>query len=292
VPKVNASVSIFAGTGVAFDAGPGFSSGKTPGVRYMHVLAEAMAGFAEDEDTALQAHFTNTAPSIADLDGDGNYDVIVLGSVQNAAQTNREQGVALYAVRPDASRLPGFTAPVHFPEFLAGLWDFDGVNLVGATNPATFADFGPAGPGPEIVFAGFDGRIHAVGADGAIIWAFNFTNRDDELTAGIAVADLSGDGVPEVVFATYSVAAGQSDLVILDAGGNLRHTLPLPTSGSMAVPTIADVDGDGTLEIVVSLKDADENVESVRVYSVPGSATNCLLWPTGRGNLRRDGWVP
>jgi hypothetical protein len=24
---------------------------------------------------------------------------------------------------------------------------------------------------------------------------------------------------------------------------------------------------------------------------VPGSADNCLLWPTGRGNLLRNGWV-
>lgn len=59
----------------------------------------------------------------------------------------------------------------------------------------------------------------------------------------------------------------------------------MPTRGAMPVPTIADVNGDGTLEIVVSLKNAEDNVESVRVYTVPGSATNCLLWPTGRGSV-------
>jgi hypothetical protein len=42
---------------------------------------------------------------------------------------------------------------------------------------------------------------------------------------------------------------------------------------------------------VVSLKDAEDRVESVRVYEVAGSAANCLLWPTGRGNLQRDGFV-
>jgi hypothetical protein len=57
----------------------------------------------------------------------------------------------------------------------------------------------------------------------------------------------------------------------------------------MPVPTLADVDGDGALDIVVSLKDAEDKVESVRVYAVPGSAANCLPWPTARGNLRRDG---
>ena len=61
---------------------------------------------------------------------------------------------------------------------------------------------------------------------------------------------------------------------------------------AIAVPTLADVDGDGQVEIVVSLKDAEDKVESVRVYTVPGSSDNCLLWPTGRGNLLRSGLVP
>jgi hypothetical protein len=56
----------------------------------------------------------------------------------------------------------------------------------------------------------------------------------------------------------------------------------------MAVPTIADLDGDGTLEIVVNPKDEDRK-NSVLVFTVPGSAPNCLPWPTGRGNDLRSG---
>lgn len=52
-----------------------------------------------------------------------------------------------------------------------------------------------------------------------------------------------------------------------------------------------DVNGDGSLEIVVSLKDAVDRMESVLVYSVRGSATNCLSWPTGRGDLLRSAWA-
>jgi hypothetical protein len=59
----------------------------------------------------------------------------------------------------------------------------------------------------------------------------------------------------------------------------------------MPVPTLADVNGDGTVEILVSLKDAVDKVESVSVYTVPGSAANCLPWPTGRGDLLRSGWA-
>lgn len=60
----------------------------------------------------------------------------------------------------------------------------------------------------------------------------------------------------------------------------------------MAVPTIADADGDSDLDIVVSLKDSEDRARSVLVYEVSGSSSNCLSWPAGRGTLRRDGFVP
>lgn len=60
----------------------------------------------------------------------------------------------------------------------------------------------------------------------------------------------------------------------------------------MPVPTIADVDDDPELEIVVSMKDSDETTGQVRVYEVPGSADNCLPWPTGRHDYLRSGAVP
>ena len=112
------------------------------------------------------------------------------------------------------------------------------------------------------------------------------------LTGGVVVGDLSADGVPEVVFTSYSPDEGKSALYVLDASGKQLHRIALPKRGAMPVPTLADVDGDGTVDIVVSLKDAEDKVESVQVYRVPGSAMNCLPWPTGRGNLLRSGLVP
>ena len=103
------------------------------------------------------------------------------------------------------------------------------------------------------------------------------------------LADLSRDGRPEVVFTTYSTDALESELIVLGPDGDLLHALPLPGRGAMPVPTIADSDGDGDLEIVVSLKDADPALGEVLVYSVPGSAPNCLPWPTARGSSLRNG---
>ena len=44
-----------------------------------------------------------------------------------------------------------------------------------------------------------------------------------------------------------------------------------------------DLNGDGTLEIVAQTFGA-----GCFVYTVPDSAENLLLWPTGRGNYLRD----
>jgi hypothetical protein len=287
----DAYASFHQGSGVAFDANPIFPAKKTPGVRYLFDLAEAKQGYANDEATALQAHFTNTAPAIADLDGDGKPEIVMLGSVQNASQTDRLKGVGLWALHHDASRLAGWETPFHAPDYIAGLWDYDGTNVVGATNQVSIADIDPTHKGPEILFAGFDGRIHCVGADAKEIWATSYTSDPNVLTGGVAVGDLSGDGSPEIVFASYTIDQSKGALFVMGAGGKILHTVPLPHRGAMPVPTLADVDGDGTIEIVVSLKDADDKVESVDVFTVPGSSSNCLLWPTGRGNWLRNAWV-
>ena len=289
-PHDNAYVSIHKASGEAFDAAAIYPVKKTPGVRYLHVLAEAMQGYADDEETALQAHFTNTAPAIADLDGDGQREVILIASVQNASQSDREKGVAVWVVGRDGARHPNFMTPVHVPGYLSGLWDY-GDNIVAITNQASVADISPE-PGLEVVFPGFDGAIHAVSAAGALLWSTPYTDDAAVATAGVAIGDLSGDGSPEIVFNTYSTASDRGALVILGAGGDVLHTLPLPRRGAMPVPSLGDVDGDGAVDIVVSLKDAEDKVESVQVYRVPGSAMNCLPWPTGRGNLLRSGLVP
>ncbi|NUO51547.1 MAG: VCBS repeat-containing protein, partial [Polyangiaceae bacterium] len=289
----NSYNSLHDGTGRAFDCAPGFEDKtKFLGVRGLHDFAEAQQGYAEDEDTALQAHSTNTAPAIADLDGDGQAELVYIASVQNAAQTDREKGVALWVMNNDGTRPSAWSTPLHFPGYLSGLWDYGETNIVAITNQVTVADIDPTRAGPEMIFAGFDGKIHAVDARANIIFEVSYTQSDIVATGGIVVADLSRDGAPEIVFTTYSTQEGYGELFVLDGGGNLLHRLALPGRGAMPVPTIADADGDGTLDIVVSLKDSENGGPQVQVYRVEGSSDNCLLWPTGRGTTFRDGYLP
>ncbi len=303
VPHDNAYASFFKGTGAVFDANPMFSKRpKTAGVRYLHDLELAKQGYADDEATSNQAHFTNTPPAIADLDKDGKLEIVMVGSVQNASQEDRKRGVALWVVGSDASRRPGWESPFHVPAYVMGLGDGfnpelegDAVpgadNLVGLTNQVSIADIDANKAGLEMVFAGFDGKIHAVAADKTELWSREYATDGRALTGGVVIADLSADGVPEIVFTTYSPDANAGALHVLSAKGEVLHKIALPGRGSMAVPTIGDADGDGTLDIVVSLKDESPSNEGVLVFQVPGSKANCVLWPTGRANNLRNAWV-
>ena len=289
----NAYNSLHRGNGEAYDCAPIFDDRtKFMGVRGLHDYALAQQGYADDEANSLQAHHTNTAPAIADLDLDGIAELVFVASVQNASQDSREQGVALWVLKNDGTRPAAWTEPLHFSEYLSGLWDYGETNIVAITNQVSVAELDPDRAGPEMVFAGFDGRIHAVDSQRNSIWDVAYTQSDVVATGGVVIADLSGDGAPEIVFATYSTQEGFGELFVLDGGGNLLHRLPLPGRGAMPVPTIADADGDGALDIVVSLKDSENGAPQVLVYGVSTGRSNCLLWPTGRGNYLRNGYLP
>lgn len=292
-PMDNSYAGFYHGTGEAFDANPMFEGRpKTPGVRYMHDLELAQQGFGDSSD--LQAYFKNSAPAIADVDGDGTPEIVMLGAAEDVAMNDQSQGVGLWVVRNDASRIEGWESPFYASDYLSGGEDFDG-NIVAMTQQVTVADLDATHAGPEMIFAGLDGRIHAVYADKTEFWDVTYTDDTQVLTGGVVVGDLSGDGIPEVVFNTYSTEEDRSHLFVLDAGGKILHQIALPRLGAMPVPTLADVNGDGTIEIVVSLReigwDGADPEPNTYVYTVPGSATNCLPWPTARGNYYRNGWV-
>jgi hypothetical protein len=219
-------------------------------------------------------------------------ELVVLGSVQNAAQNDRERGVGLWVLHNDGTRLTGWETPYHAEGFLSGLWDFDGTNVVAATNQVSVVDLDPQRIGLEMIFAGFDGRVHAVDAAKNEMWNYAYTDDARVLTGGVAVADLSKDGRPEIVFASYSPDDDKSHLFILDGGGAELHKLALPNRGSMAVPTIADVNGDGVLEITLAMKAGEDGQAQALVYSVASAGDKCNLWSSGRGGLLRNGFVP
>ncbi|MFO0651955.1 MAG: VCBS repeat-containing protein [Polyangiales bacterium] len=220
VPTDNAYVSWHHGSGEAFTVSSMFRGvTRAPGVRFFTDFANVQQGYAMNEATAEQAHFTTSAPAIVDLDGDGAREIVVLGSIQNAAQTDRRRGVGLFVVKPDGTRPAAWATPFQVRQYLSGLEDYGDTNIVATTDQVAVADVDPASRGLEVVFPAYDGRLWCVGADRSMRWSFQFTTANNQTTGGAVIADLSGDGRPEIVFATYSTARNTSALYVLDARG-------------------------------------------------------------------------
>lgn len=279
---------LFNGDGTPLPAAAEFKDRAVSGVEAYHDYAMARQGWG----TGDRSEFTDSPPAIADLDGDGVREVILVGN-HETSQSTESRGFTLWVLRPDASRPPGWETPKDTGWPLRS--DDPGSNII-LTEPA------PAvgqldGNGPlEIVFPGADGQIHAYAANGQKRWTYAFGSAHPYVGATEPlIVDLNGDGAAEVIVATWvSGAPGAPDatpkLLVLGSDGALLHAVPLSGRGAMAPPSVADLDGDGALELVLSLKDSlGGGSGGVQIWSLPQSRTNGIQWGTGRGNPLRTG---
>ncbi len=97
---------------------------------------------------------------------------------------------------------------------------------------------------PEVIFGGSAGSTHGIyalsGDTGELKWVYRSAIRVD---VGMAIADLDGDGAPEVVALTSREA-----IFALNADGTLKWTKAQNLIGSTL--SIADLDGDTRPEII------------------------------------------
>jgi hypothetical protein len=242
--------------------------------------------------------WTATPPVVADLDGDGANEVIGFANGETGEpyvtqayyltvlDGNQDDGERAAMRHPGFTVLPASGQPV--PRAADDYYPPDGIPAPAVANLVGDAL-------PEIVVSLNDGTVRAYSGAGAELWRFDVTHgRDHMFMSEPVLADLNADGRPEVIFGTYSLAPDGGHLVILSNTGALVHDVPLPDPGDnangigvAAAPTVGDLDGDGQLEIAVLTID-----HGVDVFTVPGSGTACLPWPTGRANLLRNGMGP
>ena len=148
------------------------------------------------------------------------------------------------------------------------------------------------GRGREIVASTPDGAVYAVGAGGRRLWRHDYARGAGKTFASeVVAADLGGSRRPELVFGVYGASADSGRLVVLSSRGRRLHDIRLRGQASNgngvgvpAAPSIADLDRDGRLDIALTTFD-----HGIDVYRVPRSRGGRQAWPTGRGNLLRNG---
>lgn len=149
----------------------------------------------------------------------------------------------------------------------------------------------------EIVFSSYDGKVHAWWLDKTEKhnWPYIVPGSGFRFAAEPAVVDLDDNGEAEVIFTTWPQKGGNAvgRLIILDMRGNLLQSVNLPAprggnwNGGLAAPTVAQIDADPEIEVVIGTSQS-----GVVVYQVPGSANARVLWGTARGSLLRNGLAP
>ncbi|MEW6364667.1 MAG: FG-GAP-like repeat-containing protein [Acidobacteriota bacterium] len=248
-------------------------------------------------------NFADSAPTIADLNGDGVLEIIIVGNVYNCGT---DPYTSLY-------QMP-FVFKADRTRWAAGGYDWTVIPTPGPGSAPLSEDYNvieTAQPNPvtadldgdgmlEILFASYDGKLHAYWLDKTEhhSWPYSVTKPPEgfiRFASEPSVIDMTGDGKAEIIFGSWPEKGNNrvGRLHILDYRGTPLYEvdLPAPTSGNwngiLGAPTVADIDGDGQLEVVVGTSGS-----GLVAYDLPGTPIARVLWGTGRGSYRRNGLAP
>ena len=246
-----------------------------------------------------RVNFASGAATVSDVNNDGSIEIVVTGNMYNCA-VGHPPGLytGIFIFNSDRSRFSssGYDwtgAPVDTGSPLT-----EDYNVIENCIPNPVVSDLDGDGLKELVFASYDGRVHAFWLDKTEhgSWPYSVYQASEgfyRFASEPVVADLDKDGKSEVLFTSW-VQKGTNrtgKLHILDYLGRSIHEIELPDAfgspdwnGGLAAPTLANIDDDSDLELVVLSAHS-----GVLAYDLPGTAGAGIQWPTGRGSYLRNG---
>ncbi len=246
------------------------------------------------------------APSIADLEGDGDYEIVqftrgftsggrvyVIDHQGNVApgypksinNSNLAGSPTLFDLDDDGTLeilVPERDYPIGFLRVL----EPDGTEWTNGNWPVVL-DHVPTGSpavgdidgdgSPEVVYLSYE-SIFAVETDGSAVpgWPVSIGGGNRHSYTSPALADLDGDGTMEIAVGSHQ---GNSGYFVFEHDGTLRTGWPRSVgTWTYGAPTIVDLDGDGDLEILGS-RAGTGITPSNQLFAFNEDGTNVPGWP-------------
>lgn len=246
--------------------------------------------------TEHRPNFANSSPAIGDLDGNGTLEVVVIGNVYNcAASPYASLYEAPFIFNADRSRwaASGFDWTVIATPPAPAAPRSEDYNVIESAEPnAVLADLDGDGK-REILYPSYDGRLHAFWLDKTEkhSWPYELDVAGQlRFASEPTVVDLDGDNLAEVIVTTWTRKGSNTggQLLILSYQGTLLAAVDLPraasstSGGALGAPTVANIDADADLEVVVGTIN-----NGLVAYDLPNTAQARVIWGTGRGGLTR-----
>ena len=230
--------------------------------REIHVVDKAgneLPGWPHSTDQTLL-----TPPSLGDLDGDGEVEVIVQGyDIRSVSDVF----ASVYAFHADGSGVAGW--PYRFEGSLSDLQRYLGDFM-------TVADIDNDGFS-EVLLSPIEVLEH--NGSKRSTWPTTIPSRaitDYRMFGGFAVGDLDGDGSREVIWTAtnwslWGAGGAEQSVIVVQSGTTGNVVVQIPVSGLTPTgPILADVNGDGVKEIITFHRSNVSNHSSILAHSVAG----------------------
>ena len=213
-------------------------------------------------------YITGNTPAVADLDNDGSLEVVVACFSGPLLCLNGSDG--------------------------AIEWEF-GPGFQSQNSPA-ISDLNNDGL-LEVIYAPWtipSWKLICVDHAGKEVWQHVFSERAEYSSA--AIADIDGDSDLEIAIGTSKTdSSPPARLFLFDALGNVIAN-PIMPATIYSAPSMADLDGDGFLEVAFGCYDDKfyvlDHLGNTFVPSAKAKPGDSAPWPTYRQNNQRTGLYP